>query len=93
MSWLVALLAGFQVTIIGRIWVTPEDQEIQTLPAKTATEAFAVGIRLRRPYRRSENAHAEPRDRLVEFLGKDAVPVVEHESVRMVGGQSFPELL
>lgn len=26
MSWLVALLAGFQVTIIGRIWVTPEDR-------------------------------------------------------------------
>ena len=25
MPWLVALLAGFQVTIIGRIWVTPED--------------------------------------------------------------------
>ena len=68
-------------------------QEIQTLPAKTATKAFAVGIRPRRPYRRSENTLAEPRDRLVEFLGKDAVPVVEHESVRMVGGQSFPELL
>ena len=69
------------------------NQEIQTLPAKTATEAFAVGIRLRRPCRRAENTHAEPRDRLVECAGKDAVPVVEHESVRMVAGQSFPELL
>ena len=57
------------------------NQEIQTLPAKTATEAFAVGIRLRRPHWRAENPHAEPRDRLVQFPGKDAVPVVEHESI------------
>jgi hypothetical protein len=25
MSWAAFLLAGFQVTIIGRFWVTPED--------------------------------------------------------------------
>ena len=29
MSWLVALLAGFQVTIIGRIWVTAEGQYVR----------------------------------------------------------------
>jgi len=68
------------------------DQEIQTLPTKTATETFAEGIRRRRPHRRAENPHSEPGDRLVEFLGKDAVPVVEHESVRMAAGQSLPEL-
>jgi hypothetical protein len=41
------------------------DQEIQTLPAKTATETFAEGIRRRRPHRRAENPHSEPGDRLV----------------------------
>ena len=57
------------------------DQEIQTLPAKTAAETFAESIRRRRPHRRAEYSHSQLGDRLVQFLGKDAVPVVEHESV------------
>lgn len=40
-------------------------QEIQILPAKTAPESFAVGIRGRRPRRRAENAQSEPLDRVV----------------------------
>ena len=63
------------------------DQEIHTLPPKTAPETFAEGIRRRRPDWTTENSHSQLGDRLVQFLGKDAVPVVEHESVRMIAGQ------
>ena len=49
------------------------DQEIHTLPPKTAPETFAEGIRRRRPHRRAENLHSQLGDRLVQFLGKDSV--------------------
>ena len=36
MSWTVPLLAGFQVTIIGRFWVTPEGRSAdEALPRPT----------------------------------------------------------
>lgn len=48
---------------------------------------------LAHPHWRAEDAHYEPRDRLLEFLWKDAVPVVEDASIRMVAGPSLLELL
>ena len=52
MSWLVALLAGFQVTIIGRIWVTPEAELVWSWGSDAAVadlEPDGAGVGLVRP--------------------------------------------
>src|ERR1035438_9503884 len=45
------------------------------------------------PHGSSKNSHAEVRYGLVQPLRKDAVPVVDHEPIRMVARQRLPELL
>ena len=54
------------------------NQEVEALPAQSPAQAFAAGIRRRRPDRRAENFHPELCDRLIQLFGKDAVPVVDH---------------
>ena len=63
------------------------DQEVQTLATKTSAEAFAHGVCLRRPHGRSQNPDAQIRHAFVQLLGEDAIPIVDHESVRMVAWQ------
>ena len=72
------LQVPFQVALVQR------DEEVQAFSAECAAEALAYGIRLGRPHRRSENSHSEFRYGLVQFLGEDAVPVVDRKSTRMI---------
>jgi hypothetical protein len=69
------------------------DQSVQTLAAKTSTEPFAYGVRQRRPHRRSRDSYSEVRQLLVQCLGVDAIPVMDHEPIRMVARKRLPELL
>ena len=69
------------------------DQEVQTLATKTSAQAFAHGVCLRRLHGRSQNTDAQIRHAFVQILREDAIPVVDHESIRMFVRQSLSELL
>jgi hypothetical protein len=73
--------------------LTQRDEEVQTLSPGCAYEAFACGICLRRPDGSSKNPDAHIRHSLVQFPREDAVPVVDHEAVRMAARQGLTELL
>ena len=68
------------------------DQKVQTLAAKTSTEPFAYGVRQRRPHRCSEDLYSEVRQALVQCLRVDAIPVMDHEPIRMLARKRLPEL-
>jgi hypothetical protein len=73
--------------------LSQRDEEIQALPTDRSDQAFANSIRLGRPERRPQYAHAHVSDGLIQFLREDAVPVVDEEAERMITGQCFPQLL
>ena len=69
------------------------NEEVQTFAAQCPAETFAYRIRFRRPDWCSQHVHAHSRDLFVHVSGEDAVPVVNHESIRMVAGERLAELL
>jgi hypothetical protein len=69
------------------------DEEVRTFAAKASAGALAYGIWHGRPHRRSENSHSGVRHSLVQFLGEDAIPVVDREPMWMIARKSLPELL
>jgi hypothetical protein len=69
------------------------NQEVQTLPPKAAAESLAHRVRFRSSHRRPQNPYTQIGKALVDFLGEDAVSIVDDESVRMIARQRFPELL
>src|SRR5260370_8389163 len=69
------------------------NQEVETLPAKAAAESLAHRVRLRGSHRRPQNPYTQMGKALVDFLGEDAVSIVDDESVRMIARQCLPELL
>src|SRR5271166_3173201 len=69
------------------------NQEVQTLPAKTAGKSLAHRVRLRGAQRRPQNPYTQIGKALVDFLKEDAVSIVDEESVRMIARQCLPELL
>ena len=73
--------------------LTQRDKEVQTLPPCCAHKAFAHRIRQRSFHGRSKYSHTHGRHCLIQFPRKDAVPVVDHETVRMAARQGFPKLL
>src|SRR5215831_7637369 len=68
-------------------------QEVETLPAKAAAESLAHRVRLRGSHRRPQNPYTQIGKALVDFLGEDAVSIVDDKSVRMIARQCLPELL
>src|SRR5713226_3621313 len=56
------------------------DHEIQTLATDCPDQAFAMGIRLRRPNWRSQNPQAHRPQRLVDAFGIDAVAIMDDKS-------------
>jgi hypothetical protein len=60
------------------------NQEIQALATQTPAKTFAQRIRFRRPHWRSQYAHTHACYLFVQFLGEDAISVVNHESIGMV---------
>src|SRR5258707_9896912 len=69
------------------------NQEVETLPAKAAAESLAHRVRFRGSHRRPQNPYTQIGKALVDFLGEDAVSIVDDESVRMIARQCFAELL
>ena len=70
------------------------NQEVQTLPAKAAAELLADRVRHRVSHRRPQNPYTQIGKALVDFLGEDAVSIVDEESVRMIARQcGAPRLL
>src|SRR5260370_18761977 len=69
------------------------NQEVEDPAAKAAAESLPYRVRLRGSHRRPENPYTQIRKALVDFLGEDAVSIVDDESVRMIARQRFPELL
>src|SRR5260370_2014344 len=69
------------------------NKEVQTLPPKAAAESLAHRVRLRGSHRRPQNPYTQIGKALVDFLGEDAVSIVDDESVGMIARQCLPELL
>src|SRR5512132_156957 len=76
-----------QVALVER------DQEVQTFAPQGPAQALAYGVCLWCPHRCSQYAHAQRGHSSVQLLGKDAIPIVDHESVRMVARKCLSELL
>ena len=60
------------------------NQEIQALATQALAQAFAHRIRFRRSHRCPYYSHTRAGYLLVQFLGEDAIPVVNHESIGML---------
>src|SRR3990172_6168358 len=69
------------------------NQEVQALAPQASAQPFTYGVGPGRPNRSSKYSHSEVRHMPVEFLGEDAVPVMDHKSVRTVCRKCLPELL
>src|ERR1700693_6272072 len=62
------------------------NEEIQAFTAQRAAEALAYGICFWRPSGCLQPPHTHSGHALVQFSGKDAVLVVEDESIKMITG-------
>jgi hypothetical protein len=69
------------------------NQEVETLSAKAAAESLAHRVRFRRSHRRPHHSYTQIGKALVDFLGENAVSIVDDKSVRMTARQCLPELL
>ena len=69
------------------------NQKIETLSTNCSNQPLTERIRLGSSDRRLQRAYAKAVQRLIESQRKNAVPVVNDESVWMIEGQEFPELL
>jgi hypothetical protein len=56
------------------------NQEVETLPAKAAAESLTHRVRLRGSHRRPQNPYTQIGKALVDFVGEDAVSIVDEES-------------
>ena len=66
----------------SQVVLVQRDHEVQAFSAECAAEALAYRVCLGRTHRRSQNSHSEFRHGLVRFRGEDAVPVVDHKTIR-----------
>jgi hypothetical protein len=69
------------------------NQVVETLPSDGADQPFAERVGGRRSRRSLQDVHAAGFQFGVEASGKDPVAVVDQESVGMVNGEKFAELL
>ena len=73
--------------------LTQRDKKVQTLSTHRAHKALAYGVCFWSHHGCSQDPDAHVRHCLVQFLRKDAVPVVDQEAARMVARQGFTKLL
>ena len=66
---------------------------IQALPPQRTDKPLAQGIRLRALWRRFEHTYPQVTDALVKLLRENTVAVMEQETVGVVGGHRFAQLL
>ena len=72
------LLDDLQVALIGR------NEEVQALSSQASAQTLAYGVGLGRPHRCSQDPLTHSLHASVQVFGKDAVPVVDHESIGMI---------
>ena len=73
--------------------LTQRNKKVQTLSTHRAHKALAYRVCFWSPQGCSQNSDAHVRHGLVQFLREDAVPIVDHEAVRMAARQGFTKLL
>src|SRR4029450_153538 len=69
------------------------NEEVQALSAQASTQTLAHGVCFGRPYRCSQYSHTHSLHASVQVLGKDAIPVVDHESIGMLVRKRLAKLL
>jgi len=69
------------------------NQKVQALPPQGADEPLAEGIGLRSPYWRLEHPQPQVANALVQLWREDTITVMNQESVGMVSGNRFAQLL
>src|SRR5262249_23360214 len=69
------------------------DHEVQTLAPHRPDYPFTDGIRHRRLHRCFEHAYPHTPDTPVNFFGKNGIPVMDENTVRLVSWDRFSELL
>jgi hypothetical protein len=84
LPWLKWPTHGFQNEL--QVALIPGTEEIQAFTAQRPTEALAYGVCFWRPHRCLQHSHTHSGHFLVQFSGKDAVLVMEDESIRMITG-------
>src|SRR4029453_12884625 len=75
----------FQVALRER------NEEVQALSAQASTQTLAYGVGFGRPYRCSQYSHPHSLHAPVQVLGKDAIPIVDHESIGMLVRKRLPK--
>ena len=66
---------------------------VQAFPPQCANEPLAQGVRLGTAHRGFEHSQTQMAYTLVERSGKDAVPIVDQEAIRVVRRYRFAQLL
>src|SRR5215470_7770655 len=69
------------------------NQKVHALSPQGADEPLAECIGLRSPYRRLEHPQPQVAEALVKLLREDTIAIMQQESVGMVSGNRFAELL
>src|SRR4030095_948093 len=69
------------------------NEEVQALSAQASTQTLAHSVGFGRPYRCSQYSHTHSFHVSVQVLGKDAIPVVDHESITMLVWKRLAKLL
>jgi len=70
-----------------------QDHEVQTLAAYGAYQPFAECVRCRGAHRRLKHRQTHRHQRPIDVLGVNRVPIMNHESVRLVTCDDHPTLL
>src|SRR5260370_26305389 len=69
------------------------NEEVQALSAQASTQTLAHGVGFGRPYRCSQYSHTHSLHASVQVLGKDAIPVVDHESIGLIVRKRLAKVL
>src|SRR5262245_8958250 len=68
------------------------DQEVEALAPPASAQPFTDCVGPGRPNRSSKNSHSAVRHFLIQLLGEDGVPVVDHKTIGMIARRCLAEL-
>src|SRR5215472_11718184 len=69
------------------------DQEVEALAPQACAQPFTDCVGPGRPNRSSKNSHSAVRHFLIQLLGEDGVPLVDHKTIGMIARKCLAELL
>ena len=73
--------------------VVARNYPIETLAPCRSDDTFTRRVRLRRPHRRLQHLERHRPEGLIHGWREDAVAIVDEEAMRLIQGQTVPELL